>query len=41
MKSNAVAVIGYPDKLNKHRLSTNRNYLCNLINHQAKTKQKQ
>ena len=41
MKSNAVAVMGYPDKSNKYRLSTNRNYICNLIKSQTKVKREQ
>gem|GEM_PF-2503612 len=41
MKSNTVSVMGYPDKLNKHRLSTNRTYAANSSNHKSQTKQKQ
>ena len=40
MNNNAVAVMGYPDKLNKHRLSTNRKSFVNLSNNKSKEKAK-
>jgi hypothetical protein len=40
MKSNTIAVMGYPDKLNKYRLSTNRQASVQLINNQIQGKQK-
>lgn len=39
MKNHPVAVMGYPDKLNEHRLSTNRTSYSNIINNKSKTRQ--
>ena len=40
MNSNPIAVMGYPDKLNKHRLSTNRKSFISVNNNRAKGKSK-
>lgn len=41
MENKAVAVIGYPDRLNKYRLNTNRTSSANSNNCQTKEEQNQ
>ena len=41
MKSNAVAVMGYPDKTNKYRLNSNRKYSTGTNSKNTREKQKQ
>lgn len=41
MENKAVAVMGYPDRLNKYRLNTNRTSLANSGSCKTKEKPKQ